>query len=615
MASITITVQSLLNAALYDSYTLDDTTTVGDLKTTIQTDTGVDPTWYVLAFNDVILADDGATLASYSIIDGSVIRSGNVIGYLETLQDRQIAKLNLAVLDRTYVGNPYNTYDINLLPSQYIGNVSTPNEHPDGLIEGRPWVINVTPTPTPALYLNANNNTSYPGTGTTWYDLSGNTNDASLFNGVTFDNGISSVNISTSDLAYVTSGPISGNTYTTTGWDYIVFTDATLYNELQTLTGGADGPYPMTWSEGSTTTSGFVYVEFSGNPNEFQFCPCTGGMPAPAPGTYIFPATLSGTSVGAAGLVFDAASGQWASTPNLGSMSTWTIESWFSTTADLSTQITAIVTNEWNYDASLNYTMGTIGTPTANVQIGFYDKVGPGWHYTDGFTPTTNTWYHVVGTYDGSTIKQYVMGSEQSTLSYSGTPTSGGLTRIASRWDSQVPPGDFFPGEISLVRIYNSALAPAQVYQNYVDTAPTYLPSISFNFSALEGPPYIAGSTIEDQTGSINSPTGFTINIGTGGADPQTGSGVAFTNLTSEQITFLNASSYSAGYVWTAYWGPGSTYASTPVAVYYDWFGPNTLVFWILDPSDETFSTPVPNGTFNFPALFVEGTTPTDFHN
>ena len=24
-------------------------------------------------------------------------------------------------------------------PSMYIGNVSTPNDHPDGLIEGRPW--------------------------------------------------------------------------------------------------------------------------------------------------------------------------------------------------------------------------------------------------------------------------------------------------------------------------------------------------------------------------------------------------------------------------------------------------------------------------------------------
>lgn len=140
MASITITVQSLLNAALYDSYTLDNSSTVGDLKTLIQTDTDVDPAWYVLSFNDTVL-NDANTLASYSIVDGSSLRSGNVIGYLDTLQDRQLAKLNLASLDRAYVGNPYSTYDINLLPSQYIGNVSTPNDHPDGLVEGRPWII------------------------------------------------------------------------------------------------------------------------------------------------------------------------------------------------------------------------------------------------------------------------------------------------------------------------------------------------------------------------------------------------------------------------------------------------------------------------------------------
>lgn len=141
MALITITVQSLLNAALYDSYTLDDSTTIGDFMLTIQTETGVDPAWYWLSYNDTQLDNTSATLADYSITNGASLRSGNIIATLETLQDRQLAKLDLAALDRAYVGNPYSTYDINLLPSQYIGNVSTPNDHPDGLIEGRPWVI------------------------------------------------------------------------------------------------------------------------------------------------------------------------------------------------------------------------------------------------------------------------------------------------------------------------------------------------------------------------------------------------------------------------------------------------------------------------------------------
>lgn len=138
MASITITVQSLLNAAQFDEYTVDDGITVAILKTTIDGATGVDSTWYNLNFNGEVLVDTD-TLASYGIINGSILGTGNVIARLPTLQDRQLAKLDVAALARTQEGKPWDTYDITELPSQYIGNVSTPNDHPTGLIEGRPW--------------------------------------------------------------------------------------------------------------------------------------------------------------------------------------------------------------------------------------------------------------------------------------------------------------------------------------------------------------------------------------------------------------------------------------------------------------------------------------------
>lgn len=138
MATITITVQSLLNAGQFDSYTVSDGITVATLKSNIDTVTGVDSSWYNLNFNEQVLVDTN-TLASYGITNGSVLGSGNVIARLPTLQDRQLAKLDLAALDRTQSGNPWNVYDITELPSQYIGNTSTPNPHPTGLIEGRPW--------------------------------------------------------------------------------------------------------------------------------------------------------------------------------------------------------------------------------------------------------------------------------------------------------------------------------------------------------------------------------------------------------------------------------------------------------------------------------------------
>jgi hypothetical protein len=139
MANITITVQSLLNAAEFDSYTLSDTSTLSDLKDTINTETGTDSSWYNVNFNEEVL-DDANTLASYSIISGSVLGTGNLIGRLPTLEDRQLAKLNLATLDRVSESNPNDTYDIELLPSRYVGNISTPNPHPTGLVQGRPWL-------------------------------------------------------------------------------------------------------------------------------------------------------------------------------------------------------------------------------------------------------------------------------------------------------------------------------------------------------------------------------------------------------------------------------------------------------------------------------------------
>ena len=42
MANITITVQSLLNAAEYDSYTIDNGQTINQLKTAIQSATDVE---------------------------------------------------------------------------------------------------------------------------------------------------------------------------------------------------------------------------------------------------------------------------------------------------------------------------------------------------------------------------------------------------------------------------------------------------------------------------------------------------------------------------------------------------------------------------------------------
>jgi hypothetical protein len=64
----------------------------------------------------------------------------NGISTLATKELRQIAKLDLASAKRVDENNPRAYYDINLLPTKYSGNEIVDNPHPDGLVEGRPWV-------------------------------------------------------------------------------------------------------------------------------------------------------------------------------------------------------------------------------------------------------------------------------------------------------------------------------------------------------------------------------------------------------------------------------------------------------------------------------------------
>lgn len=145
MATISITVQSILNAATFDSYSVSDGTTVGAFKSTIATAVGIDTTWFTLSLRGVTLTDS-ATLAACGVIDGDRLYTGNQIDHLTTREDRQVAKLTIAELRRRAGGNvsePFyrslNTYNVELLPMKWSGNTLVDNPNPGGLIQGRPW--------------------------------------------------------------------------------------------------------------------------------------------------------------------------------------------------------------------------------------------------------------------------------------------------------------------------------------------------------------------------------------------------------------------------------------------------------------------------------------------
>jgi len=181
------------------SVTVAMTVTIDQLITAIASDESLSTEYYtVSAMNDIsksslTYGDSSTTLTQLGLVDGgTVLCTTNQTG---SRQERQESKLAIAGKKRSLSGRN-STLVIDSLPTKYTGDVVTDNANVDGLVVGRPWsssnpdtAITVIETSssgaTLILNLDSRNINSLARTGTpsTWYDLTSNHNDATIYGG------------------------------------------------------------------------------------------------------------------------------------------------------------------------------------------------------------------------------------------------------------------------------------------------------------------------------------------------------------------------------------------------------------------------------------------------
>jgi hypothetical protein len=102
-------------------------------------------------------------------------------------------------------------------------------------------------------------------------------------------------------------------------------------------------------------------------------------------------------------------------------------------------------------------------TPTINIEGSRWLVSNWGDDVVSPAVPATNTWTHVAGIFDGSTIYLYINGALKS--SASGITCN---TTTATKPEIGAIKGErFFSGRIDEVRMYSRALSPAEVAALY----------------------------------------------------------------------------------------------------------------------------------------------------
>jgi hypothetical protein len=164
-------------------------------------------------------------------------------------------------------------------------------------------------------------------------------------------------------------------------------------------------------------------------------------------------------------IIFDPASSQYAQGASLpSSLLNWTLETWLyhNDTNMINYESPCIVTEVYAGNP-INFTLGNTSDSFPHLRTGFFDGH---WAATpDGPILTTGQWYHLVGTWDGTTVRLYINGALALSQIDVGTSTRGGQgIRLMRRWDAP----QYWGGKLAIVRIYDNDIGSIGVEQNWL---------------------------------------------------------------------------------------------------------------------------------------------------
>jgi chitodextrinase len=247
-------------------------------------------------------------------------------------------------------------------------------------------------------------------------------------------------------------------------------------------------------------------------------------------------------------LKFTGATNSFATIPDATSLDLttgMTLEAWVnptSLTSPANNWCAAISKDHVNSSNDVSYALyaasGTRKPPSVHILVGSTDYGAKGTSVL-----TLNTWTFLAATYDGTTLRMYVNGTQVGTKTINGSIfTTADPLHIGGDWS-----GEMFTGSIDNVRVYNRALTASQI-QTDMNTAissgqsPSSAPTPNLaiiglvaNYPTDEG----TGTTLNDSSGNNNAGAIADATWAAG----QSGPALQFTGATDSMVTVPDAAS------------------------------------------------------------------------